>query len=333
MNMPGFTADLSLYSSAFHYKTTTAQWAGAFALFADVTGAERYTPAATDMVSYRPELSANLDFALSQSGPVCPSGTACCEYDAESHRCIGGCCSRAGDCCPDGKPGVGNQCTNTSSDPANCGRCSNACGAGQSCSNGVCISCPAGLTACGGKCCPPGFCGSNGICCPLGELNCGGTCCPAGQCCGSSCCAAGKTCSSGLCCPPSQINCNGTCCSAASCCNGQCVQLLSNNNNCGSCGHKCPAGMGCSFGFCESVQRKCDNPVCDPNTGQCFTRCWTEIRGECTGLNGPRKCIMVPVGGAGLQCCDSSIFWGEVPWADIAFNDGSPGRAGCDLCL
>ncbi len=47
----------------------------------------------------------------------------------------------------------GPTCTNTSTDPRNCGACGHACGAKESCVAGACVvPCDAGTTACGASC-------------------------------------------------------------------------------------------------------------------------------------------------------------------------------------
>ena len=44
-------------------------------------------------------------------------------------------------------------CVDLASDPNNCGRCENACGAGYVCISGVCdVDCPKGQTRCGNTC-------------------------------------------------------------------------------------------------------------------------------------------------------------------------------------
>ena len=240
-----------------------------------------------------------------------------------------------------------------SSDPANCGRCGNACPTGQTCSKGVCTSsCPVDQTVCGNRCvdlnsdpanchscgnvclagtgCCSGACiqlinndsdcGGCGIACPPDKFCYGTTCaCRHGVDCGGVCtdtssdpknCGAckhvctGGTCSNGTCvCPPGTTNCSDTC-----------SRLSADPNNCGTCGNKCPSGMVCNFGFCESVSES-SNTVCDPNTNLCSTTKCTNFDGECTGLNGPRKCVTAP--GVPLQCCDSNIFFGEHLWVHI----------------
>lgn len=69
-------------------------------------------------------------------------------------------------------------CSDTQTDPSNCGQCGHACVPGDSCHNGHCL-CPDGGTRCGAHCCSTGFkcltCSPNGTlyCVPQSE----GSCC------------------------------------------------------------------------------------------------------------------------------------------------------------
>jgi hypothetical protein len=55
--------------------------------------------------------------------------------------------------CPPGQTSCNGACTDTTTDAANCGKCGNACGNGQSCKAGACVApCPQGQTACNGAC-------------------------------------------------------------------------------------------------------------------------------------------------------------------------------------
>lgn len=49
---------------------------------------------------------------------------------------------KAGKRCPAGQKRCGNRCVNLQTDPANCGACGNACGAGQTCTAGACAGLP-----------------------------------------------------------------------------------------------------------------------------------------------------------------------------------------------
>lgn len=206
--------------------------------------------------------------------------------------------------------------------------CSKECSRGGELLEIPCHPCAGGCFACapGQSCCyGPGM-----VCC--------GTACTNVNSDSQNCSSCGHKCPAGP--PNSTPTCtNGQCgfaCNAGfSQCGNSCVLLDNDVNNCGSCGHKCPTGMGCTYGFCESVTRQCDSPQCDPNTNRCFTKCCVKTSGECTGLYGPRRCIM-PAGaatGTTPVCCITGPLWGQRPWALTSCNDGSPDSAGCEPCL
>ncbi|MEI7703751.1 MAG: hypothetical protein WCK73_04045 [Deltaproteobacteria bacterium] len=141
-------------------------------------------------------------------GLACGTGYACAPCAA---GCAGQCvCNPPRQVCPSGAKTV---CTDTSSDPSNCGICGNVCPAGQTCSAGTCQqTCATGLTLCSGACVDvktdPANCGSCGHACGTGQNCSAGTC--QSQCttltCNGACCQAplGNTCcpSAGAC--PSQ---------------------------------------------------------------------------------------------------------------------------------
>jgi hypothetical protein len=171
--------------------------------------------------------------------------------------------------------GDATTCTNTQTDPMNCGKCGNACMAGQVCSAGACASmCGANSTQCGqscvdtkndnancGKCgtacmmgqvCSQGACGTN---CGGGTKLCGTTCVDTnvdpGNCggCGTKC-ADGKSCVMGACasiCGNGQTFCPGSEGGAGYCANEQ-----TDNSNCGDCGKACGQGQVCAAGTCGS---------------------------------------------------------------------------------
>lgn len=143
MGLPGFDAYATLGKGGT-YATSSLQTPGAAAAITD-----------------------HASSAITAAGPVCPTATpVCCEYDAESRTCTGGCCASASSCCPQGKPGSGNQCTDVSSDSANCSRCNRACAGGERCCGGVCIDTNSDPNNCGGcsKACPSGTVCQNGAC-------------------------------------------------------------------------------------------------------------------------------------------------------------------------
>jgi hypothetical protein len=172
----------------------------------------------------------------------------------------------------------GGVCTNTASDPNNCGTCGNACTSGQACVSGACTSssscnsatdCPSGqacdlnvhacttscgssnLSACNGGCC------NNGACAP-GNTNSacgasGGACfsCPIG-------CATGLTLCSG-----NDVCQNGGCVDSRVCVNEQ-----TDPNNCGACGQACTSGQTCVSGVCTATCTGGSKPLCG---GACQT--------------------------------------------------------------
>ena len=119
-----------------------------------------------------------------------------------------------------------DRCTSLATDPANCGACGHACGAGESCYAGACF-CPFTTTcsdACVDLASDPGNCGVCGYACP-GTSVCttpdgGATTCAAS-------CAAGQT-----------------------ACRRACVDLQSHRQNCGACGRSCGSNERCSAGRC-----------------------------------------------------------------------------------
>ncbi len=140
-------------------------------------------------------------------------------------------------------------------DPLNCGACGNICGAGTSCSEGVCVSqCPAGTTLCGGTCVDvlsdPNNCGGCGHVCGDNQICTGGAC---------------VTCT-----PPNQTACDN-----------ECVNIHTDAQNCGGCGincnNLCPStGQGaCSQGQscqCISGGRTISSPLLPAEAPLCETQ-------------------------------------------------------------
>jgi hypothetical protein len=133
---------------------------------------------------------ANLVNAWSDCGycrHACPAPTA-----TTISACVNGTCQTTTVSCPAGQttcpaPG-GNVCSDTTTDPANCGACGVTCSVPYgvaACVDGHCVPCPPGLLACPGS--------SATICADpsVDNQNCGG--------CGVAACASGRSCWNGAC--------------------------------------------------------------------------------------------------------------------------------------
>lgn len=127
-------------------------------------------------------------------------------------RCVARAVLGSAQVCPVGQIVCAGACVDVATNPAHCGSCGSACGAGRTCTGGACV-CGAGLTACSGSCvdlradrsncgacgvsCGVGGTCSGGNCvCPIGQVLCGGRCAPVEQNCGAcgTACGAGDTC-------------------------------------------------------------------------------------------------------------------------------------------
>jgi Stigma-specific protein, Stig1 len=165
---------------------------------------------------------------------TCCDGT-CTDTSEDSNNC--GICGRV---CPADLPTCCDKfCTDTSIDPGNCGDCGNVCPSGN------CVNAKCTCSEFAG--CPDGYdcCTANGVstCVDTSNdtSNCGscGNVCGAGETCTAGQCSSGGGCGGGALCTGNQI-----------CCSGTCVNFLTDSNNCGDCGHVCPAGVACTQGVC-----------------------------------------------------------------------------------
>jgi hypothetical protein len=162
----------------------------------------------------------------------------------------------------------GTSCTTLSTDSNNCGKCGNACTAGQLCGGGLC-SCPA-ANQCGGACTDVSSDAKNcGVC--------------------GHACAADESCTAG--------SCKLSCCPGTSACGASCLDLRSDANNCGACGKRCTASEVCSGGACvgcptnhAQCPQQCADLSSDPfNCGACGNACASSqscMAGVCTSCDG-----------------------------------------------
>jgi hypothetical protein len=145
--------------------------------------------------------------------------------------------------------------------------------AGQSCNKRACcrdLTCIPGVQIC---CLKNQVCGN--ACCPSGSrcltgggkprCVCDATSCPSG-CCQGATCQPGTTAQA---CGSGGAACQA-CTGGTSCCAGSCVNLQTNPDNCGACGHICPPGQPCVNGACQCAATA---PNFCASTNTCLAAC------------------------------------------------------------
>ena len=219
----------------------------------------------------------------------------CCDGRC-TNTCSDANCGSCGRAIQPGEKCCRPQCTPTRlGTDSDCADCKDKCVGGRTCTGatggigGTC-QCPAGTRdcclnpPCKNPCCPDTQACCNGHCCPPGEHCCGNNCVDLNtdnnNCgsCGNVCnlprrcqqgtcqCPLGQfACGPSDCCMPGQACCNGHCCpTGQACCNNTCVNLMTDINNCGSCGNLCPMVLGWTDSSNAIVHRQtqCRNGVC-----------------------------------------------------------------------
>jgi hypothetical protein len=185
---------------------------------------------------------------------------ACGKKCLPTDKCSEGKCQAA---CPTGESRCSGSCINTATDVNNCGACAKVCATGQSCIASACV-CDFPTKSCSGTCVNVNFdvnnCGDCGKVCPSGLKGTAG--CTSGSCV--------LTCSAGY----------GNCNDVVS--DGCEAEFLTDNNNCGGCGVKCPTlTSACRSGSCQTCPSgtilcggACVNRLTDPkNCGSCGNIC------------------------------------------------------------
>lgn len=226
----------------------------------------------------------------------CTPGRRC----KENQDCVGEVCGLDRRCavvCVEGRAdcdlNTENGCeVNLKTDPDNCGKCGHECALAHAvpdCSGGECViaSCSDGYLDCNGD--PEDGCEINGN---TDINNCGacGNVCPALR--GSARCVKGEC---AINCEPGFANCDGDLS------NGCEKSVLNDVNNCGACGHVCPAQPGFTP-WC--VNGECGETQCPDGFGDCNGNpedgCEVDLRSNadhcntcgnfCSALNGTAAC-------------------------------------------
>jgi len=295
MNVPGFSAEASVYKPLQHYTT----------FFIPALGSPHLALPALPKNGggngnlCTPRCGRCVSDVGSRTGCSQPCLKANCEYyDIPCRGCT--------DPCSDGQF-CGAFCKDTSNDPNNCGACGHVCTGGTSCNNGVC-TCPGGLTNCGGVCkdtsSDPNNCGHCGNVCP-------GTVCQNGKC----VCEAPTTNCNGVCtnlqtdpnhCGSCNLSCSNlfgpdSCCRSGSCispgsvCGGVCTDTTSDPNNCGRCANVCskPNSTCCSSKCTDLSTDQFNCGSCGVGCAQCCYKGACGVTSLCPGL--------------GLGCCPTGL--------------------------
>lgn len=195
--------------------------------------------------------------------------------------------------CPIGETYCDGECVDVGSDPANCGRCGDACTTGAMlCQGGGCVAaCSGNTVACAGGCVDtasdPANCGSCGHACPTGsEL------CQAGECITTASCPSAPVAPGGAC--PSE--CTGGCvdnqctidCTGEAQCDGaqivcppdfDCVVVCNGIDACDSGTIACPPGYGCTV-ICGGGHDACGDQRITCGAGPCSVECGAD---NCSG--------------------------------------------------
>jgi len=281
MNMPGFTAEASLYKTRAHYHMV-----GTLDVPSE-TGRVALT-SVPNCASPRQACGFLLDPGLEF---CCNPGFVCCDPSRpkDSPFPPPACCPISNpNCCHEQPPPPGPEpCP---SGQAQCGVIVTGqtprfacCPSGQKCCDTRAhLCCLQASTCCGDVCCNPGqLCITPGACCAFNKA------------CGINCCGEGEECVNqnlGLCCPDGQIDCGAQCCPRDRCINGVCCPEDQVCN-----GRCCGPNESCADGACCSADNVCRDSA-NPGSAICCDRGWSCCGGGNTGRF-PFCCY------PGWQCC------------------------------
>ncbi len=119
------------------------------------------------------------------------------------------------------------------------------------------------------------------------------------------------------------------CAGATTACGATCRDLTTDENNCGSCGHACEAGVVCNRGVCLPLPNDCTTMPCpgdfgcNPETRRCTSGCFSnsDCRGGATCTNGSCGCSSSFQLQCGAVCASADN-------ADCSCDPGSEARGG-----
>lgn len=217
----------------------------------------------------------------------------------------------------------GAYCTNTGTDPDNCGGCGMSCGPNHMCTNGMCsaLVCGTGMQGCPatGTCIPTGTCCQSGDCMIAGEV------CP----------MAGGMCS----CPSGERECtaNTSCISNTACCTvADCNKMGVTGQTCPVAGQPCkcdPSKQCCVPSDCPSEPHvtgaACTNNTC--NVSMCSSGCYDFDKMytngcECCDSTYGHTCANATSGGMLTVGGTPATFTGQIPeaaggdWFAVTFS-------------
>jgi hypothetical protein len=203
---------------------------------------------------------------------ICRAGTLQCQTGSPSLNCVtipvgsvAELCNQLDDDCN----GKTDETFMLMTDPAHCGSCGQACGAGEACCAGQCSNPKIDNNNCGG-------CGAAYVC------GAGG---------GTGSCCAGK-CMDFLSDAANCGTCGHACAAGESCCSGKCLNAATDIKNCGTCGNVCSAGTqpACCGGTCKDLTSNDDCGQCGRACGLLGVTC------ACAVMNGVTQCVAPTLG-------------------------------------
>jgi hypothetical protein len=196
--------------------------------------------------------------------------------------------------CDDPNTFCGGACTNTQTDPRNCGGCGKTCNTamGETCQKGTCgPPCTGGTTRCGTVCLDvqndPQNCGDCGKKCGVGEA------CTQGKC--TLLCRSGLSACPRTSAPVSDAGMSSDASApmdAGAVSASECVDLQSDPDNCGKCGNKCPQDKPfCDYGQCKlytwsGILTNVNQDDLSPRWSECFAEPYDKDGTPITGVGG-----------------------------------------------